>query len=253
MPSANAEDYLKVARAALTQDAHLNTRLDQQTRAVKLHLEADMLVLQGEVEDIVLKRRAALAVSEAVAVAGITVIDHLNVRPMEVLGDEAVRVTVLRNLQEEGGLLRCSLWIGGNDADAGPVREQTDESRGRISVSVQDGVVVLEGYVQSLTERRLAEVNTWWAQGCRRVDNQLQVIPPEQDNDDELNDAVLMTLEKSPLVHAEQLQVATRHGIVKLRGVVNNATQKDIVVMTPWYVPGVKGVEDQLQVMDNSP
>ncbi len=250
MPSANAEDYLKAARAALTQDVHLNTRLDLQAREIKLDLEAGTLVLQGEVEDIVLKRRAVLAVTEAVA--GIAVVDHLNVRPVEVLGDEAVRVTVLRNLQEEGGLLRCSLWIGGNDADAGPVREQTDESRGRISVSVQDGVVVLEGYVQSLTERRLAEVNTWWARGCRRVDNQLQVIPPEEDNDDELNDAVLMTLEKSPLVHAEQLQVATRHGIVKLRGVVNNATQKDIVVMTPWYVPGVKGVEDQLQVMDNS-
>lgn len=250
MPSANAEVYLKAAHAALTQEAHLNSRIDQQAGEVRLHMEADALIVEGEVEDIVLKRRAVLAVMEAVT--EIDVVDHLNVRPVEVVGDEALRVTVLRNLEEEGGLLRCSLWIGGNDADAGPVREQVDESRGRISVSVHDGVVVLDGYVQSLTERRLAEVNAWWARGCQRVDNQLQVIPAEEDNDDELNDAVLMTLEKDPLIHADQLQVATRHGIVKLRGVVNNETQKDIVVMTPWYVPGVKGVEDQLQVVDNS-
>jgi len=250
MPSANAEDYLKVARAALTQEANFNSRLDQQAGEVRLYMEADALVVEGEVEDIALKRRAVLAIMEAVK--EIDVVDHLNLRPVEIVGDEALRATVLRNLQEEGGLLRCSLWIGSNDADAGPVREQVDESRGRISVSVHDGVVVLDGYVQSLTERRLAEVNAWWARGCRRVDNQLQVIPAEEDNDDELNDAVLMTLEKDPLIHADQLQVATRHGIVKLRGVVNNETQKDIVVMTPWYVPGVKGVEDQLQVVDNS-
>lgn len=250
MPSANVEDYLKAAHAALTREAHLNPRLDLQAGDVKLRLAEGALLLEGEVEDIALKRRAALAVKEAAP--GVEVIDHLNVRPVEVLGDEAVRAIVLRNLQDEGALLRCSLWIGGNDADAGPVREQVDDSRGRISVSVHDGVVLLDGYVQSLTERRLAEVNAWWARGCRRIDNRLQVIPPEEDNDDELNDAVLMTLEKDPLMQAEQLQVATRQGIVKLRGVVNNDTQRATLLLTPWYVPGVRGVEDQLQVIDNS-
>ena len=54
-----------------------------------------------------------------------------------------------------------------------------------VEAAVRDGVVTLNGRVQSLSHKRLAGVLAWWVPGTRNVVNGLDVQPPEEDTDDE--------------------------------------------------------------------
>jgi osmotically-inducible protein OsmY len=77
-------------------------------------------------------------------------------------------------------------------------------------VEVTDGVVTLNGDVPSLSHKRLAGALAWWVPGCRDVVNGLEEVPPEEDNDDELTDAVRLVLEKNPFVNATKIRVHSR-------------------------------------------
>lgn len=116
-----------------------------------------------------------------------------------------------------------------------------------VSVAAEDGCVTLAGSVMSPNHARLAEVMVWWIDGCELIENELKVDPPRESNDDELNDAVRMALEKDPLVDAGQLHVATAASIVQLEGLVPNETQRRRVIEDVWLVPSVWDVDDKLQ------
>ena len=119
---------------------------------------------------------------------------------------------------------------------------------GSIFVAVADGVVTLNGHVPSLTHKRLAGVLAWWVPGTRDVVNGLEEVPAEEDNDDELTDAVRLVLEKDPLVNAATILVSTKEWIVTLTGIVPNATMKQIAERDAWYVLGVKDVVNDIEV-----
>ncbi len=113
---------------------------------------------------------------------------------------------------------------------------------------MQDGTVTLSGTVLSLSHRRFAEVLAWWAAGCESVVNLLHVVPPEQETDGELADAVLMVLEKDPLVHQPQNHITAEQGTVTLEGYLASDEERRLAVLDAWYVPGVHDVVDRIQV-----
>jgi osmotically-inducible protein OsmY len=121
-----------------------------------------------------------------------------------------------------------------------------------LEVHLEGAVATLRGRVPSLSHRRFAEVLVWWAPGCERVDNRLQVEPPEEDTDNELNDAVRMVLEKDPLVRATQLSVGTAGGIVEIRGLAGSEQERRCAVLDAWYVPGTWSVVDHIEVEGTS-
>ena len=116
-----------------------------------------------------------------------------------------------------------------------------------IDIEVVEGVVTLSGRVGSLTHRRLAEVLAWWTAGCELVENRLRVVPPEQENDGELTDAVRIVLEKDPLVQSSQISIDVQHGEVTLKGYVASEEERRLAVLDAWYVPGVREVVDRIQ------
>ena len=122
------------------------------------------------------------------------------------------------------------------------------EDAGDIVIQIRDATVTLEGRVGSLTHRRLAEVLAWWSAGCEDVDNRLRVVPPEQENDGELSDAVRIVIEKDPLVQAGQLAVSVRGKIVTLSGYAASKEEQRLAVLDTWYVPGVRDVIDRIQI-----
>jgi osmotically-inducible protein OsmY len=198
---------------------------------------ASTLRLEGEVSDIVAKRKALRI---AARVAGTESIDdRLRVRPGTARSDADVLHSALNALGQEGAFHNLIVRSRG----AAPV-DHSDF----IDVDVRDGVVCLVGEVGSLSHRRLAEVIAWWVPGSRDVDNRLHVHPPERETDDEITDVVRLVLDKDPSLDATQIRVTTRDREITLEGVVHSAEIRHIAAEDCWYIPGVHAVHNRIQV-----
>ena len=215
------------------------------TQPISVAIAEGVLSLEGEVADIRAKKRALRRAAAFPEVRW--VVDHLRVQPAIVMEDAEIARHVANGLLAERAFADC---------DVGIVRlEKLERERdleapnGALQISVEDGVVTLDGDVPSINHRRLAGVIAWWIPGTRDVRNFLGVLPPEDDNDDELSDAVRVVLEMEPFVDAAQVSVQTRGGIVTLRGCVLTKLQREIAERDAWWVLGVEDVGDELEVV----
>jgi osmotically-inducible protein OsmY len=214
-----------------------------------VHAEYDIanrvLTLEGEMDNIAAKRRAYECASRIANVDG--VIDRLRVRPAEPRGDGAVRASITQSLLSEPALRDHALHV--YHKGIMEIVRAVPGSRDVIGVTIEDGVVELVGHVGSLSHKRLAGALAWWTPGCRDVLNELQVNPPEQDGDDELADAMRLVLEKDPLVvHADDIGVAVRNGVVTLSGVVATEEERRMAEFDAWYLVGVCDVRNGMEV-----
>lgn len=240
---ANTDEIITAVRAALEHDPRINLH----RYPVHVSVSDGDLILEGEVENIVAKK---LALELAAALPGVRgIVDRLRVFPAQPMGDGAIRDHVRDALLQEPALTNCTLSVWEKGA-ATIVREATRESAAVIAVSVEDGVVTLNGQVPSLSHKRLAGVLAWWVPGSRDVVNGLDVVPPQEDNDDEMNDAVCLVLDKNPFVNAAQIRVHTRNSVVTLEGLVTNETEKQMAAFDAWYVFGVDKVINKLAVRE---
>ncbi len=231
----DTEEIAKSVHAALEHDP----TIDLHRYPIHIRLEDGALVLEGEVGSIAAKR---LASHLARAVQGVQAVqDRLRVSPSERRGDGAVLDSVYQELRQESAFNSYAIVTG----DEQPAPEDT---RGVIRVLVVEGVVRLEGNVPSLTHKRLAEVLAWWAPGSVDVDNRLHVVPPEQDNDDEISDALRIVLEKDPWLDASQISVHVRNKVVDLEGLLHTQEQKNMAEYNAWYIPGVHEVINRIEV-----
>jgi osmotically-inducible protein OsmY len=228
----------------------VHARLEREAR-VKLHqypvsisMENGDLILAGQLESIAAKKLALLDAAEIHGVQRI--VDRLTVAPAERMGDAEIRDHVYRVLLDEPAFERC--WIGGVTDSVVPRRAVGSEPSGSIGIEVRDGIVTLNGEVPSLSHKRLAGVLAWWVPGTRDVVNGLEEIPREEDNDDELTDAVRLVLEKDPFVNAGSIRVSSRGWVVTLEGLVPTEAMKDMAERDAWYILGVKSVSNKIAV-----
>jgi osmotically-inducible protein OsmY len=108
--------------------------------------------------------------------------------------------------------------------------------------------VLLEGRVPSLSHKRLAGVLAWWVPGSTNVLNCLEVVPDQDDNDDEITDAVRLVLEKDPFVKADQIRVSTWNCVVTLEGLLPNSKVREMAEFDAWSIFGVDNVIDRIEV-----
>lgn len=235
------ESMVKQVQAALEHAAHLG----RPGRPVAVSVEGGMVTLAGEVDSVAAKR---MAVDAAGSVAGVRgVVDRLRIGPAEANGNGALRTAVCRRLLEDPDFRNCTLraHVKGRIET---LREPGGETSGQIVVSADEGVVTLTGDVISLTHKRKAGVLAWWSQGCRDVVNALVVTPPEEDNDDEITDALRLVLETDRRVHAEQIAIRSEDHVVTLEGVVASDDEKRIAEQDAWYLYAVDRVINRLEV-----
>ncbi len=226
------KDLVAALLAALEKDPDINLR--ESPIHVSYH---DSLRLEGEVANIIVKRKARRI---AMQLSGLNDIeDRLLLRPGERRSGKALLDAVTDALSQEAAF---------RDIPVHPSPATEDAGRDWIGVSVEECVVRLHGQVGSLSHRRLAEVIAWWVPGSCDVHNHMRVKPAEKDNDDEISDAVRMILEKDPLLHAETLGVHTHNREVTLQGSVHSEEQRRMAIYDCWYVPGVHEVHDRMQV-----
>jgi hyperosmotically inducible protein len=120
-----------------------------------------------------------------------------------------------------------------------------------IAAQVHDGDVVLRGTVGSLVQKAEADRTTRAVPGVRRVEVELAVHPMGIDGrvDADTESAVLDALIADDRVHAGDIDADVDDGAVTLRGMVENAEQRDVAERIALGVPGVESVDNKLGVL----
>ena len=238
---ATTTELTKKIRAALERD----TRIKLHRFPIRIAVQNGDVILAGEMESVAAKKLALLAAAETHGVQRI--VDRLKVTPAEKMGDAEIRDHVCKLLIQESALEGCVIrGLTGPDVES--LQKAIAGPAGSIIVEVNDGVVTLNGKVPSLTHKRLAGVLAWWVPGTRDVINGLEEAPPEEDNDDELTDAVRLVLEKDPFVNAGKIGVRSKDWVVTLERLVPVETMKQMAERDAWCVVGVKSVVNRIEV-----
>lgn len=199
----------------------------------------DVIRLEGDVDNIIIKRKAFRIARQAAGTDEI--IDNLRLKVSNSRSNKELLNAAVDALMQEPAFANMDILTEEDDSP--------EHQRGWVKVSVSGKLVRLEGQVGSLSHRRLAEVIAWWVPGSSDIENLLHVYPAEDETDDEISDVVRMVFDKETSLDAEQIKISTRDSEVTLRGVVYSEEQKRIATYDCWYVPGVHAVHNELVVM----
>lgn len=227
--------------AAFENDPRINPHKDR-IRIADLN---GVLTLEGEVSEIATKRLAALRAESAPGVFKVE--NRLRVTPAEVRGDGAIRDSLLKFLLGEPVFRNCTIRVV-EKGETRTLQSITGDSAGWLEVSAQDGTLSLVGEVISLSHMRMAELLAWWTPGCQDVINSIRVLPAEEDTDAEVSDALLLGLEKDPLIQADQTHVSTSDHVVTLDGYLRTEEERRMAERDAWYIPGVRDVVNRIEV-----
>jgi osmotically-inducible protein OsmY len=174
------------------------------------------------------ERRAA--VGDVRAIAGVLrVNDELSVRHPEglPLPDDT---EILNNVE--------SILSASASVDASSVR-----------VSVDAGMVTLEGTVNTYWHRAECEEMALGVWGVVEVENDLAVVPTEDVEDKAIAEDIIAALERSAQVDAEDITVEVDNGVVTLEGTVPDWAAQEMVRDAARYTRGVRQINDELAVM----
>jgi len=232
---------VKRVHAALEHERRINLH----RYPLRIAVENDAVVVEGEVESIAAKK---LALEIAAAVPEIRgVVDRIRIAVAERKGDSAIRVSLGEFLLREPELRRCAIRVR-TKGRIETLREVGADRSGDIEAEVGDGVITLDGSVTSLSHKRLAGVLAWWTPGCRDVVNSLDVVPPEEDNDAEVVDALRLVLEADPFVHSDQITATCRNYVVTLGGLVRADEERRRAELDAWALFAVDNVVNRIEV-----
>jgi osmotically-inducible protein OsmY len=238
---ADAKLPLKHVMASLQADPRINLH----RYPVRVRMLDGAVLLEGEVDSVRTKKRA---LGHAASVEGIRgVVDRLRIQPALRRGDGAIRDALLAALGEEREFANCAIRY----CDSGRIetfRDPPGERSGDILVDVQDGVIALEGMVISLSHKRVAGVLAWWTLGCRDVLNSLVVDPHEDDNGEEVVEALRIVLEMDPSIDADQITAHCANFVVTLEGYVATEAQSRRAELDAWSLFAVDDVINRIDV-----
>ncbi|MCC5878367.1 MAG: BON domain-containing protein [Idiomarina sp.] len=169
------------------------------------------------------------------------------------LGTASISAQASNDWQDESR----DAWIHGSAQTS--LMLNTNLNAFRISSSVEDGVVTLEGEVETSTDKALAEELVEGIDGVTRVNNNLTVRHEDDDDDDNggvratLNDGRIFTVLKSRLlmsgdVSGRDIEVEVDDGVVTLSGEVDTSSERDLALEMARNTNGVSNVRDNLRV-----
>ena len=239
--SDNEETIVKQVRAALENEPRINVH----RHPVRVAVASEAVVLEGEVGSIAAKKRAMRLAAAVDGVRG--VVDRLHVAPAEHRGDGEIRDALTGLLLGELELRDCAMRVRVKGAME-TLRDVPSRSAGAIELAIDDGVVTLEGTVISLSHKRLVGVLAWWAPGSRDVINSLEVVPPEEDNDGEIIDALGLVYEVDPVVRHDMINISCHDGVVTLSGAVATEAERARAEFDAWALFAVDEVDNRMEV-----
>jgi osmotically-inducible protein OsmY len=117
----------------------------------------------------------------------------------------------------------------------------------KVKVTVSKGWVSLEGEVEWQFEKEAAERAARRITGVRGVTNLIRVQPSKPSPTD-IKQRIEAALLRDAETDAQRIQVDVSGSTVTLRGTVRSYAEKQEAARVAWSAPGVKAVENQIQV-----
>jgi osmotically-inducible protein OsmY len=117
-----------------------------------------------------------------------------------------------------------------------------------VSVEVRDGVVMLTGLVDSPAHRAFVEEDIWPLPGIVAIEDAMATLPAPRRADPAVAADVSETLRANPWINDRRVAVDVRDQVVTLHGTVRNREQKRLAGDAARWVPGVREVNDVLNV-----
>lgn len=132
----------------------------------------------------------------------------------------------------------------------------------QVSVETEKGIVTLRGKVDNADAKRVAKQIAQGMDGARRVDNELQVVAPDQreaveEKDEAITERVKLQIDsdadhmKDTRLKDAKIGVVTHAGVVSLTGEVPSLLVSAQASWTAWQVQGVKSVKNDLLLTTN--
>jgi osmotically-inducible protein OsmY len=119
--------------------------------------------------------------------------------------------------------------------------------KGRITVSVRDGIVTLRGSVDLHLQREAAYEEAADAKGVRGVNNEI-TIGPSQASPQEISAAIQKALTRDAQVEASHVQVIVDGGHVTLSGEARSFAERQAAEDAAWRARGVTDVTDNIAI-----
>jgi len=116
----------------------------------------------------------------------------------------------------------------------------------RVTVAVSDGIIKLEGEVDTQYQKQAAERVIRHLTGVKGVTNLLRVKAAVAPAD--VKAKILAAFQRSAVIDARQIQVELRDGQAILRGRVRSWAERDTAEQAAWAAPGVTSVVDLLTI-----
>jgi len=115
-----------------------------------------------------------------------------------------------------------------------------------VTVAVSDGIVKLEGTVDTQHQKQVAERAIRHLTGVKGVTNLLRV--PAGMAPANIQAKIEAAFQRSAVIDARQIQVETRDGKVILRGHVRSWAERDTAEQAAWAAPGVAAIVNLLTI-----
>jgi osmotically-inducible protein OsmY/prolyl-tRNA editing enzyme YbaK/EbsC (Cys-tRNA(Pro) deacylase) len=116
----------------------------------------------------------------------------------------------------------------------------------RVTVTVSDGWVKLDGAVDTQYQKLAAERVVRTLRGVRGVTNLIKITPRVQPS--EITAKIAGAFQRSAVLDARDIQVETSDGKVVLRGNVRSWHERETAERAAWAAPGVAEVENHITV-----
>lgn len=113
-----------------------------------------------------------------------------------------------------------------------------------ILVDADDGIVTLEGNVDSWQEKQLSEFVAKGIKGVKEVKNNIRINQPSERPDVEIQKDIEMALRNDIRIDDVLIDISVKDGNVELSGAVGSASEKSLASDFAW-VAGVKSVDDK--------
>ena len=122
-----------------------------------------------------------------------------------------------------------------------------------VRVVPRDRAVGIVGWVSRLPEKLWIEETAAEVVGTERVESCLLVGPPNQRPDADIAKVVRDSLDTDRSIDATSIQVAVSQGVVRLTGIIDSTLHRAFAGALCWWVVGVRGVVNDLDVIYPSP